>query len=139
MITVRLGRGEIRGEEAVAWLSADYALIAPDAVLHLDSAAAWGAAIWRIGSGAWRLHLAGIERLTAAEALEVGLADAEGDPIEWMAGRSELALASAAELIRHQGGDALERAEFARLFATGEPQTGLAAFLNKRRPEWRAR
>ncbi|HKO56540.1 MAG TPA: hypothetical protein VJ276_11730 [Thermoanaerobaculia bacterium] len=136
---IRLGRGEIRGKDAVAFLSADYALIVPDAVLHLDTAEAWGAAIWRIGSGAWRLHLAGIERLTAAEALEAGLADAEADPIEWTAGRSEMALASAAMLISSSGGDALERAEFARLFAAGEPQIGLAAFLERRRPEWRER
>ncbi|HEV7923446.1 MAG TPA: hypothetical protein VGR02_21900 [Thermoanaerobaculia bacterium] len=136
-MTIILGRGEIRGKDAVAWLSADYAMLAAGAVLHLDSAEAWGAAIWRIGPAAWRLHLAGTERLTAAEALAVGLADREVDPVEWMAGRSEMALQSAAGLIRHQGGDALERAEFARLFAAGEPQTGLAAFLNKRRPEWR--
>jgi enoyl-CoA hydratase/carnithine racemase len=136
-MTILVGRGEIRGKDAVAWLSADYAVLTADAVLHLDSAEAWGAAIWRIGSAAWRLHLAGTERLTAGEALRAGLADAEVDPIEWMAGRSGMALQSAAELIRHRGGDALERAEFARLFAAGEPQIGLAAFLNKRRPEWR--
>jgi enoyl-CoA hydratase/carnithine racemase len=137
VITVRHGRGEIRGDDAVAWLSADYAVIAPDAVLCLDSAAAWGAAVWRIGSGAWRLHLVGTERLTAAEALAAGLADAVGDSVEWGRGRSAMALHSAAQLIGHRGGDALERAEFARLFAAGEPQIGLAAFLNKRRAEWR--
>ncbi|MBV9492715.1 MAG: hypothetical protein JOZ54_00595 [Acidobacteria bacterium] len=43
---------------------------------------------------------------------------------------------SAATLIGARGGDALERAEFARLFATGEPQKGLQAFLEKRKPRW---
>jgi enoyl-CoA hydratase/carnithine racemase len=129
----------LKGEDAVAALTADYVVLREDDVLHLDTARAWAAAVWRIGAGAWRLHLAGMERLTAAEALRAGLADAVGHSIEFTAGRSEMALASAAELIRHRGGDALERAEFARLFAAGEPQIGLAAFLNKRRPEWRAR
>jgi hypothetical protein len=35
-------------------------------------------------------------------------------------------------LIRSRGGDRLERAEFARLFALGEPQKGLGAFLAKK-------
>jgi len=43
-----------------------------------------------------------------------------------------VALDAAANLIRRRGGDVLERAEFARLFAAGEPQRGLAAFLNRR-------
>lgn len=33
-----------------------------------------------------------------------------------------------------RGGDRLERAEFARLFAEGEPQKGLAASLAKAKP-----
>ena len=39
---------------------------------------------------------------------------------------------AAAVLVRSRGGDALERAEFARLFAIGEPRTGLGAFLAKK-------
>jgi enoyl-CoA hydratase/carnithine racemase len=138
---IAIGRGELRGREVVQWLTADYAMLTADAVVHLDSARAWGGAIWRIGPEAYRLHLAGTERLTAAEALRAGLADRlvppNGDPIEWMDGRSEVALESAALLIRSRGGEALERAEFARLFAAGEPQIGLTAFLERRRPEWR--
>jgi enoyl-CoA hydratase/carnithine racemase len=73
-----------------------------------------------------------------------GLADAlvpiGADPVEWFAawigGRSTLALDAAAALIRGRGGDVTERFEFARLFATGEPQEGVGAFLEKRRPKW---
>jgi enoyl-CoA hydratase/carnithine racemase len=57
----------------------------------------------------------------------------------WMSHRSAAALDAAAMLIRSRGGDALERAEFARLFATGEPAEGLAAFLAKRRPSFTLR
>ena len=51
-------------------------------------------------------------------------------------GRSRVALEAAARLIASRGGDALERATFAWLFATGIPQEGLAAFLEKRRPRF---
>ena len=53
---------------------------------------------------------------------------------EWIGVRSVIALEAAATLIRKEGGDELERAEFARLFATGEPQRGLRAFLEKGTP-----
>ena len=49
---------------------------------------------------------------------------------------SALARQSAKLLIENRGGDALERAEFARLFAIGEPQEGLRAFLEKRNPRF---
>ncbi|HVR41515.1 MAG TPA: hypothetical protein VMU84_20640 [Thermoanaerobaculia bacterium] len=55
---------------------------------------------------------------------------------EWIGTRSVRALETAATLLRKNGGDALERAEFARLFATGEPQRGLRAFLEKRTPSF---
>jgi enoyl-CoA hydratase/carnithine racemase len=138
--TIAVARGALSGEEAVRWLTADYAVVCEDAVIILDTAKAWGAAIWRIGADAFRRHLAGMEQFTAGEAVETGLADRlvprDFDAAQWLRGRSELALASAAALIRARGGDALERAEFARLFAAGEPQIGLNAFLEKRRPEW---
>jgi hypothetical protein len=56
---------------------------------------------------------------------------ADMDFVEWQE-RSGLALDAAARLIRSRGGDALERAEFARLFAAGEPQKGLTAWLESR-------
>ena len=79
-----------------------------------------GALVWRIGAKALRLYALGGTG---------GVADM--DSVEW-SGRSELALDAAARLIRSRGGDTLERAEFARLFATGKPQEGLAAWLESR-------
>jgi hypothetical protein len=68
------------------------------------------------------------------------LVPAGANPVEWFAGwiggRSTIALDAAAALIRGWGGDVSERFEFARLFATGQPQEGLAAFLEKRLPKW---
>ena len=64
------------------------------------------------------------------------LVPAGRDPLqwtaEWVGTRSAIALDAAANLIRRNGGDILERAEFARLFAAGEPQKGLAAWLESR-------
>lgn len=144
-LTLAVAAGDLRGESAAAALFSDYFVLAEGAVLHLDCAAAWGGAIRRIGAGAWRLHLSSLASLDAAEAVGRGLCDAlvprQTDPVEWAAGwiggRSVPALASAAALLRRRGGDPLERAEFARLFAAGEPQEGLAAFLGKRQPKWR--
>ena len=84
---------------------------------------AWAEAVWQLGRGALLLHIEG-KTPPAADPIPAG-------------GRSALALESAAMLVRHRGGDALERAEFARLFAIGEPQEGLRAFLEKRRPLFR--
>lgn len=78
--------------------------------------------IWRHGSDAVRMYLLG-------EADDFVAPGKSG-------GRSALAAASAEMLIEHRGGDALERAEFARLFATGEPAEGLRAFLEKRSPRF---
>jgi enoyl-CoA hydratase/carnithine racemase len=105
-------------------------------VLVVDTPAAWAGALWRVGGKALRLYLLR-ERFPASEAIEAGLADAIGDDAAaWLAGRSTLALDSAAELLRRRGGETLERAEFARLFAIGEPQRGLEAFLAKRHPRF---
>src|SRR5206468_2751414 len=51
-------------------------------------------------------------------------------------GEEAMRIAVAAELLPRRGGDVLERAAFALLFAAGEPQEGLAAFLEKRRPRF---
>lgn len=61
----------------------------------------------------------------------------EVDSVEWtrgwLEGRHPVALASAAMLVRDRGGDAIENAEFGRLFAAGLPQVGLQRFLNRDR------
>lgn len=143
-MTVGFVTGEIRGRVAAAALHCDWLAIEDGATISIDSPAVWSGAIGRIGDRAYRLHLLGRGTLTAADAVREGLADAlvpaGADPVEWLGqwigGRSTRALDAAAALIRGRGGDVVERFEFARLFATGQPQEGLAAFLEKRRPNW---
>jgi enoyl-CoA hydratase/carnithine racemase len=142
-MTVGFAAGELRGRAAAA-LHCDWLAIEDGATIAIDSPAAWSGAIGRIGARAYRLHLLGHATLDARDAVKEGLADvlvpAGADPVEWFAGwiggRSTRALDAAAALIRGRGGDVTERFEFARLFATGQPQEGLAAFLEKRRPDW---
>lgn len=132
--TVAFGGGAIQGTAAAALLFADYAVIARDAVLTVDTAEAWAGAVWRLGRRTLSWHVAG------ARAEEIVDEVTEHEPRawleEWMRHRSVMALDSAAALIRARGGDRLERAEFARLFAAGEPQKGLGAFLAKGRPSY---
>jgi hypothetical protein len=138
-LVVAAGAGQVRGLAAAALLFADYAVLDREATLLLDASESWAAAAWRLGRGALRLHVDQQTSFAAAEAVPRGLADEviDGDADawleRWMQGRSSLALDSAAALIRLRGGDRLERAGFARLFATGEPQSGLHAFLTRRR------
>jgi hypothetical protein len=131
-----IGDGELRGVAAAALLSADFAILSPDATLHIDTPQAWGAIAWRIRHRAFALYLGGTTTFDSGAAFEAGLCDAIGDGRDWLRGRSEIALDSAASLIRNLGGDVLERAEFARLFAARIPQEGLRAFLEKRRPRF---
>jgi acetyl-CoA carboxylase alpha subunit len=136
-LTVAMADGDVQGLAAAALVFADYAVLDAHATLHLDSDEVWPAIAWRLGRRA--LHLVATQRLGAQEAKENGLCDeVTGETPEawreqWMRHRSVLALDSAAMLIRARGGDALERAEFARLFALGEPQKGLGAFLAKKK------
>jgi enoyl-CoA hydratase/carnithine racemase len=117
-------------------LFGDVLLAAPDDRLPLTRDA-WSGIVWRIGARAYALYLTGATELDAAAAYEWGIVDAiTDDPDAWLGARSMLALESAASLIARRGGDALERAEFARLFAAGEPQEGLRAFLEKRQPRF---
>jgi enoyl-CoA hydratase/carnithine racemase len=125
---IAVGDGELRGDALACALHSDYFVMRGGATLVLDTPRAWSGAVWRIGRRALRFINT---TLPAAEAKRHALCDALD--VEWIGGRSALALDSAASLIRLRGGDALERAEFARLFATGEPQRGLTAFLEKRK------
>jgi hypothetical protein len=133
-MVVVTGEGELSGRAAAALLLADWGVLLDGGTLLLDSAEAWAGAVWRLGRGAYALHLAQRTRFTAAEAVEEGLCDSV-TAFE-LGGRSAVALDSAAGLIRSRGGDALERAEFARLFAAGIPQQGLTAFLRKEMPRF---
>ncbi|HYM59377.1 MAG TPA: hypothetical protein VEZ11_00645 [Thermoanaerobaculia bacterium] len=112
--------------------------------LESDHAAASAAIIagmtWRAPSAAFRLHVEGVTALNADEARSLDLADVivpdGADPVQWavdwIGGRSLVALNAGASLIRRRGDDALERAVFSLLFAAGEPRDGLRAFLEKR-------
>ena len=132
------------GQVSAAALHADWLVMSASAKLIVEqgssSAAVVGALVWRMGVRARRFLLGGPAALHGAEALEWGIADAVvPDGVEalewtqqWAASRSERAIDVAAQLLRSRGGDPLERALFAWLFATGEPQEGLHAFLEKR-------
>jgi hypothetical protein len=133
------------GEITAAALLSDWLVAAHGARLTIGRDPALVAAlVWRIAWRAHRLHLLIEPVIESAALLAHGVADALVPPGEdsvkwvtvWIGGRSALALDSAAALLRRRGGDDLERAEFARLFAIGEPQIGLAAFLARRKPEW---
>jgi hypothetical protein len=125
-----IGEGELRGDALACALHADYFVMHPGATLVIDTPRAWSGVIRRMGRRALQLTQT---TLDAAAAKRHALCDAVDVDVKWIAGRSALALDSAATLIARRGGDALERAEFARLFAAGEPQRGLGAFLEKRK------
>ncbi len=143
-LVIAAGEGRLQGAPAAAALFAGWCVLAADAVLVLDTPAAWAGATWRVGERAFSLWLNGAHELDANAAMEAGLCDAIIPPgrnadewvTQWIGTRSELALDAASSLIESRGGDALERAEFARLFAAGEPQEGLRAFLGKRAPRF---
>lgn len=105
-------------------LLADWLVVTERATLAVDASLA-GPLLWRLGPSAYKRYLLGE---LDARAVADGTFE-RGD-------RSTLALDVAAELLPRRGGDALERAAFALLFAAGEPQEGLAAFLEKRRPRF---
>ncbi|MEO6260318.1 MAG: enoyl-CoA hydratase-related protein [Thermoanaerobaculia bacterium] len=140
------------GDVSAAALHADWLVMGAGATLTLrggetPAPALAGALVWRIGGRASSLLLLGPDELSANEALERGIADAvapidvQADALlwtrDWFSSRGNRAFDVAALLLRSRGGDALERALFAWLFATGEPQEGLRAFLEKRPARFR--
>jgi hypothetical protein len=139
-LVIAIGEGELRGCAAAAALFAGWSVLSDDARVHLDTPVAWAGAAWRIGNRAYELWLDGTAEFDANAARREGLCDevapAGFDAAKWISTRSELALDSATALIQQRGGDAVEGVEFARLFAAGEPQEGLRAFLEKRTPRF---
>jgi enoyl-CoA hydratase/carnithine racemase len=137
---IHYAASHIRGDALANALFADWFAISENATLTIDSPRAWAGVVWRIGARAHKLHLLRGTSLSAADAFRERLCDevvaAGSNPLQFGEGKSALAMESAAALIALRGGDILERSEFARLFAIGEPQRGLRAFLDKRRPEW---
>ncbi len=123
---------------------ADVFLVEEGSQLDLGRGTEWwglisAAVLRRIGERSSGLLLTGPRKLSADETWNGGLCEAVvacgSDSLQWaqqwLSGRSVPALQSAAALLRRRGGDAIERAEFGRLFATGEPQLGLKRFLNR--------
>lgn len=143
-MTIAIGAGELREACLAAALLSDFLALDERAELGLDGAslAAAGALVWRIGAEARRLLFLGGAVVLARRAFAAGVCDAlvpsGEDSLQWLrswlGARSVPALHSAAALIRRRGGEVAERAEFARLFATGEPQIGLRRFLSKQPP-----
>ena len=131
---VAFGAGEVRGTAAAALLFADYAVLDARATLTIDTAEGWAGAAWRLGRRTLAWAVNGADKAEVVD--ELTTAEPGSWREEWMRHRSVMALDSAAALIRARGGDRLERAEFARLFAAGEPQKGLGAFLAKTRPTY---
>lgn len=126
---VAVGEGELRGDALACALHSDLLVLAHDTRIVLDTPSAWSGAVWRMGRRALTLFL------SPADIADL-LVPAGRDPLqwtnEWVGARSAIALDAAANLIRRRGGDVLERAEFARLFASGETQKGLTAWLELR-------
>jgi hypothetical protein len=130
---IAVGEGDLRGDALACALHSDLLVLASDTRIVLDSPAAWSGIVWRMGRKALMFCVApAILPATIADLL----VPAGRDPLEWTAewvgARRAIAFDAAANLIRRRGGDILERAEFARLFAAGEPQKGLAAWLESR-------
>jgi hypothetical protein len=133
-LVVAFGEGEVHGLAAAALLFADYAVLREGATLTVDAPEAWAAVVWRLGRRAVGWAASGQKQEDVVDETTARAADEWRE--EWMRHRSVIALDAAASLIRGRGGDSLERAEFARLFAIGEPQKGLGAFLAKVRPSY---
>ena len=130
---IAVGEGELRGDALACGLHSDLLVLAGDAQIVLDTPAAWSGAVWRMGRRALMFCVApAILPAMIADLLVPAGRDPLQWAVEWVGARSAIAFDAAANLIRRRGGDVLERAEFARLFASGETQKGLAAWLESR-------
>ena len=107
---------------------------------------------WLVGEGwAKRMILCG-ERLTAQQALDIGLVEAVAEQgqglvkaMEWAQKsqrQSPTSIAACKRLIQNArkqpmfAGMGYERDEFINLFDTNDQQEGVQAFLEKRKPQW---
>lgn len=125
-------------------LASDFLVISRSTTLQVGSRihpAVAAAVVVRIGEPGIGFA-EGKSRVLASDALfRAGICQSlVGDEVDsvkwaraWVEGRHVAALASAASLLRKRGGDALENAEFGRLFAAGVPQRGMQRFLNRDR------
>jgi hypothetical protein len=141
---VALAGGELGGPALAGALDADWLAVREGSALLLAAPSidprVASALARRVGVRARRMLLIGERSLPATGALAETVADslvpAEVDSLEWLHGwlaaRSARALLAGSGLVRRRGGDAFERAEFARLFSEGVPRRGLRMFLDKR-------
>ena len=141
---VALVRGDLGGAGLAAALDADWLAVREGSRLQLGAPSidpvVASALARRVGVRARRMLLIGERSLPATDALAETVADslvpAEVDSLKWLHGwlaaRSARALLAGSGLVRRRGGDALERAEFARLFSEGVPRRGLRMFLDKK-------
>jgi hypothetical protein len=133
-LVAAFGTGVVKGFAAAALLFSDYAVLHESATLLVDTPEAWAGASWRLERRTLRWALNGAKAQDIVDEITALRVAVWAE--EWMRHRSVMALDSAALLIRSNGGARLERVEFARLFAAGEPQKGLTAFLTKTKPVW---
>jgi hypothetical protein len=130
---IAVGEGDLRGDALACALHSDFLVLDGDTRITIDTPRAWSGAVWRMGRTALMFCVApAILPAMLADALVPAGRDPLQWTVEWVGTRSAIALDAAANLIRRRGGDVLERAEFARLFAAGVPQKGLAAWLESR-------
>jgi|GEM_PF-892849 len=145
-----VGEGTLGKLGLAAALFSDFFALKADAELDISSGPSFpavaAALLRRMDRGASSLLLRHAGTLDAGRAQEAGIVDVlvppEVDSLEWaqewIGGRSILALQSGASLLR-QRHPFVERAEFARLFATAEPRHGMRMFLSRRALDFRDR
>lgn len=129
-------------------LCSDLIFLRPQALLQLSASEVPPSpgVIWALGRAGRRALYRGLMETTdieAAEAVELGLVNrvvAKGDPLPLPEAASLPALTTARDLMRAgafgASGLALELASFRLLFASGDPNEGARAFLEKRKPKF---
>jgi enoyl-CoA hydratase/carnithine racemase len=147
-VTVAVIDGTVASPGLEVALCSDLVFVRPCAVLELAAGAGPPAAgvVWalgRAGRAALARGLLDSSSLTADEAVALGLAQAtavRGEELPLPEGFSQAAVTTARDLMRASAtagpGLALELASFRLLFASGDPNEGGRAFLEKREPEF---
>jgi enoyl-CoA hydratase/carnithine racemase len=149
-VTVADVTGSIVGGALEVALCCDVVLVRRDAALELPGVdrAPSRPLVWafgRAGGAALARGLLDGGRITAEEAVELGLANRllrHDEELPIPGGVSVAALTSARDLMRCRAagsaGRALELATFRLLFASGDPEEGARAFFERREPRFGA-